>query len=968
MQKLLPSPNLAVALVAAAVSIISCTASTDTDSSPESLAASGEALSEDALAEAATLASERSTGEKTDDQGAREEPGEPSIEEPIVAEPDEPITEPDPPEEGAETTVELADGSGTAPGDETIFTGGDGESLAGGGVPYKQNSDLPPSPARPIDILPTVGNVQQHSHILPARSSRDGRLLADNCQSPYRDVCLRLAKPEVVQVPFSETNVLASTGESALRITSDSLVAKMPGTQLANPRLVHRAVCDASAVQPSACGVNDCYDVTLVAFVAGAATPGGEAEEYELWSFPLHVEVASPKTAGAGIVSVTVPANGTRSPVGKHPRLLEPTISDDGRLLVYHGTASNLMYAVNSDPAIPACRADGWKVLNPVSSMATDPKMAPYPISKHKIRDSEGRELAPGENLMGSYPWIQGNGANLFFSAAHAPFYSKSGKTWVPRYPLVGAPPPSQSETTLVSDNAQRIGLSWFGSWSRGKVLAVDSRLNNADMGMQPNQHRSMNLYSDMPQGVEVGETRIVTINSFERRFAYERNLLPSDPRELVWFVQTDNATDEIPFDDHITDNALIVAPMNASISNQETKYNDGYVDGQGFTATPRFQNAASSRRWNMPAYGTPSGNATGGPRVEPIAAGGIRGKGVFLRQDDAITFKVPAQTAARTTEMADAPWLVHLAVDPRSGLASGTRRLVTYPDGSFVNLVGGAPPKIQVGIGSTTYSVGLPGAIQPAARRFTQLSFVSQKSGANTRVQIFVDGYLLSSILSNKSLLRVKQGNFVLGKSGTTNGVAGWLDDFKVIQDLPSPEVVCNHAYGTLVGTNESAGPRFQRASLYPSASHQAVSALLTPTRTTFARYVCETPFLAEPRQCIDRVRGQKPAPAGNPCVRDAILFPQGPLYANRKRPNTQGNAFCTSCHSAGDPVVSMRPGMALSLGTVNLDQDPRRQPVMSERLLFGNIPLSMFGLTGQVTAPPAGLAIDGYVFGNAP
>src|SRR5699024_1709050 len=99
--------------------------------------------------------------------------------------------------------------------------------------------------------------------------------------------------------------------------------------------------------------------------------------------------------------------SGTRSPMPAAPRMLEPTVSDDGRLLVYHGTGNNLLYSVNTTAA--ACSAAGWKSVAPVASMYGDPDMAAYPIARHPIRDTEGHPLPSNVNVSGAYPWIQGN-------------------------------------------------------------------------------------------------------------------------------------------------------------------------------------------------------------------------------------------------------------------------------------------------------------------------------------------------------------------------------------------------------------------------------------------------------------------------------------------------------------------------------------------------------------------------------
>lgn len=175
--------------------------------------------------------------------------------------------------------------------------------------------------------------------------------------------------------------------------------------------------CDAAGAADAA-GAYDCYDVWIVS--SDAVTPpaaGGfvlERRHLTLW-------VAAPRTADAQIDHWQW---GDAEPLTPTIRGIEPTITADGKLLVFQGHPDNdgeidvLMYTVAGE----ACAAGGWSAPKPISSMHTDAAVVgAYPLAERKLRAADGTPFEPGELFRGAYPWVTADGEAIIFAAAAMP-------------------------------------------------------------------------------------------------------------------------------------------------------------------------------------------------------------------------------------------------------------------------------------------------------------------------------------------------------------------------------------------------------------------------------------------------------------------------------------------------------------------------------------------------------------------
>lgn len=191
------------------------------------------------------------------------------------------------------------------------------------------------------------------------------------------------------------------------------------------------AICEPDATKaPYACdesgaangqGPFDCYDVQLID--SDAVTPAAQGG-FVMRRRHLLLWVASPKTPDATIYKWQLGGTEALSPTLKG---IEPTITRDGKLLVYQGHPANdgtidiLMYTT----AASACAASGWAAPQPISNMHVDPAViGTYPLAERKLKAADGTPFEPNELFHGAYPWLMPDGEAILFAAVPMPCVS----------------------------------------------------------------------------------------------------------------------------------------------------------------------------------------------------------------------------------------------------------------------------------------------------------------------------------------------------------------------------------------------------------------------------------------------------------------------------------------------------------------------------------------------------------------
>lgn len=785
-----------------------------------------------------------------------------------------------------------------------------------------------------------------------------------------------------------------------------------PGLDPAATRTGHHAICDATQEHavpgerpnPFPCGpgdAHDCYAITVIS----ATTAGIGAQ---LWGTPARVEIGAPKTAGAHIVSVELgePVAGAMIPLSVD--WTEPAVTMDGRLLTgrfgliprnwtHPETGEvftrpyDLAYSVLPEDAAP-CDVTGWTAFHPMSHAPYDPAMVGrYGLAAYPFRDTEGNPIPDGEDMGGTYPWVDRRGTNVFMAGVPGRIVEQSET----RYPRRCATPGCESfQENFDWDR----GFMVAGLWTHGKLVHLDAMINNVDwaVGVTPAAHWMVELYrtpSGEPFEVRFGAGRFIDavraaggpyppgythnaniLDSLESLFAYHAATRTITPRDVVWLMNTGVASDEVAFDDFLDLNAFIVSNMQASITQRYGRRGDSlavphhhngqvrrleipvplaerYVLDPDADEEIHLQNAATSLRWRVPAYGLV---AAGTARVEPVALGGVRGRGFWLTGDNAIRYAIDAQPRA----VREADWYFGMFVDPRDA-EGALRTLATFPDGSAIRLVGRASLEYAIG-GRVVHTAALP-----PWTGWTHLAVLA--TDGLRRITLHVDGVAYDRFESDTPLFEPSEGELVIGRaaSGDGPGFRGWIDELVMLAYAPDVEARCNQANGTLVRVVEH--PALAAvAEGHPAWAHDEIAAAagLAPG----ARFACHHGYRR------DYAAHELNVPAGTEPVREAIHFPEGPLRAGAPRPDSTDNAFCATCHEE-----SGRGGLSMAAlaydATTMAEDDRRRQPHQSPRRVFGNVPASWIapgpgpgGPPAALVAPPEGLLIDRWTLPAAP
>ncbi len=873
------------------------------------------------------------------------------------------------------------------------------------GGPAPLTYDPAPQPPSILRDVARVNDEQEWNgpHVPGLRTTMDGRV-ALRVQGGPSTLGFYLFVPEALDEPIL-------TGPSGPRMLASATPLEVTLPPAAEPglyRVGHHTICDPTEEfpvpgerpNPYPCGTdlaNDCYDFTVISSISVPLIT------LYIWGTPVTVEVASPKTAQANIVRVELGTSVRGAEISNSPELAEVAVTMDGRLLTGRLGGANrywtnpqtgeqltrpydLVYSVLPDDADP-CDVTRWTDFHPMTHAPFDPNMTRYGLAAYPFRDSEGELLGDGEDMGGSYPWVDREGANVFMTGVPGVITEQSEEDYPRRCVVEGC------EELEYERDFDR-GFLVAGLWTHGKLVHLDALINNVDwsVGVRPDTHYLVDLYRDDagdPVSVRFGSGRgfdaqipgypgnANILDSFQAMLNHRPAARTITPRDVVWIMNTGVATDEVVFDDFLDPRAYIVSNMQASVTQvredrgrgpattgvpihwngqkRRLGLNLGISNQRSYTIIPgeqvdvHIQNAATSLVLPVPAYGVVE---AGTGRSEPVALGGFYGRGFWLDGDNRIRYATPAQPEPTTDD-----WYVGLFVDPRT-TEGATRALVSFPDGTSVRLVDRQTLQ-YVFNERVEHEVALP----PHDTGWIHLGWHVRRD--HRELTLLVDGFPLDRFEPTRPYFGVPEGELFLGRgpdrrSGDRDaGVRGWVDDFKVLAHAVDAEVACNHAGGTLVQLGgDVLGAQADR---YPAWAHAEVAA--AAGRPEGARYACFHDYSADNAATLASI------PAGTESIRDAIIFPEGPLRAGVPRPDSSSNAFCLSCHSAagigsmGLAALEARPG-------VLLEDDPRRQPHQPPRRVFGNIPAGWIppgsgpGSPAEAfRAPPEGVLIDEWV-----
>ena len=241
--------------------------------------------------------------------------------------------------------------------------------------------------------------------------SFDGRLFIVRTSPGWE---ARILRPQSVVVTPGQPPSLASAFSPSVLIqaaTSEENALAMCESS------TQPIACDPSGA-PSAAGSHRCYN--LVVIDSNAVTP---APNNVLRRRLLRIVVSNPSTAQAAISSFTW-TDSTLTPLTPTLRGIEPTITRDGKLMVWQGHPNNsgaidtLVYSVNQT----ACGVSGWTTPKSIAGMNTDPLVqGRYRLAERPLRDPAGVAYTATQLFYGAYPWIFPDGEAINFTAVNMP-------------------------------------------------------------------------------------------------------------------------------------------------------------------------------------------------------------------------------------------------------------------------------------------------------------------------------------------------------------------------------------------------------------------------------------------------------------------------------------------------------------------------------------------------------------------
>lgn len=860
-------------------------------------------------------------------------------------------------------------------------------------------------------------------HIPSFRTTNDGRvaLVVEGGGTEGGSPRFTLLQPEKMTQAFLNNPADSYTmSKSGFKWLDSYTTASQSSTQFTlNGRGVSHATLWETAPPTSVAG-EDVY--TIKVFATTNWKDANNNPRTQFFVTPIKVFVSNPKTLTAAIRSIVrdTSAPNAGATVGGpaftfNANMFEPVVVGDGRLLVARVGSSSMpwtdengvaraaqgcdivySYYTTGDAADPSL----WTSLMPISHAPYDSRInTKFGFAMAPFRDPEGTLIPDGEDIGGSYPWIDREAKNLFFETVFDMLRYPGTDGWwdKSRYPMAavaeqtpkpGIPDPkTDPNTNKPEDGGKHQGVAFCGLWSHGKIVLIDNMVNDTDYAvgngdsttaaLSGPEQRMVQLYqADAPRSLDgwlrmgygratiqmpLGENDNANIiDSVENIFNYRQYAKPVSHRDVAWHVSVGKQTDELSFDDYLDPDAFIIANMAGLLTfnnlgtggNNFTHQTGWNTSTKTFSNAVKLQNAATapSARWNLPKHGLVRGPG----RLEPAAVGGVHGKGFWMDGTVGLEFTVPAQTFDVTAK----DWYIGLFVDCRTNDDAIERRLITFPDGSTVSLIG-RHQIVYAKAGIVVHRITLPPVLTttPATMwhdllpdtSWAHLAFQVRKKG--TEVDFHLNGLVFNRWQDGyTSLFQVPAGALTLGRpnSTTINGFVGWLDDFKMIAHGVDIETACNHANGTLIGlpSTYTGDWKTKFADRFPSWTHDVITtALKNNGETTYPKYACYYNYLQ------DDMAHRFTIPAGTVSVRQSIHFPEGPLYHDKPRPHSVQNQFCVTCHvtpagGAGNAGLDLD---AITFdNTFNADQDPRRQPMQPNRRIYGTIPAGLIDTTG--------------------
>lgn len=776
-------------------------------------------------------------------------------------------------------------------------------------LPNQQIGNTAPLPERPLifrNIAYAETGYTEHPHIPAYNMSIDGRIVIE---SKFIGKALdfhtfnpeRVGKPPLLSngmdARLQGTNVpLVVEQDKFLSIENKTYKGVAGHPALCDPTDPSAASSSNGKTNPYRCpndSTKDCYDLVLVT----PATISNDPKMIEIIQSNFTAEVTHPKTERAFISRVEIKKNKATGVIFQSPdRLLEVRIGA-GRVLVARNGGDNI-YAAYSK-SLPACELSHWIEsggLKPLSLAYKDPIAREYGFAQYPFRYSDGTQVPDGASVGGTYPWIDSEANNITVTTIGTQNFRK-GKT---RYETKC--PTDEPDCFDGSDSFNNYrGHAIAGLWTRGKMVQIDSLINHMDYGLKgtggAHYSKDLHLYEGDNGWVKLnggrynGDVKVAGsvsnsafFDSTESRFNFWPALRHLSFGDVVWTMSNGRFTDEFVFDVYQNKNTIIASDM-VGLRDREG-YKDGWSNQtNSFSEPVLIQNGATSLDWNIPTSGLFNG------RIEPVAMGGIKGKGLWLGEGHTIEYEMPEQNRSVTDSY------FGIFVD----LRSDKKELPLFALNNNKVLIGRA-------------ALSINGREVKFEKPLSGWAHIGLQTKGEI-LEVLLNGNIIAAL--NHPINFVEKGTLRIGGSEQL----GWIDSLVVQADSQDIESSCNLAMGTILGGDHLP---FAMHSDHINAEVYGVESL-----------GCYTDYSG------DYAANTYELPEGTVALRSKIVFPESTEMATGKpRPDSTKNKFCTSCHSQSD-FAGMGERALVRKQEWTVELDPRRQPSQSPQAAsFGVLP----------------------------
>lgn len=318
------------------------------------------------------------------------------------------------------------------------------------------------------------------------------------------------------------------------------------------------ALCEETP-QPSRCdqggnangnGAYDCYNLVVIDSDAVAPAPNNVMRLRK-----LRVVVRDPRTASAAIDSFTWTQQ-SATPLQTTLRGIEPSVTRDGKLLVWQGVPANngqidnIVYSYNTTP----CALTGWSTPKSITAMFQDNAVkTKYKLAERQLKGADGTLYAPTSVVYAGYPWIFPDGEAVNFTAVPMPC----------RNSMPGAEDPPGC-------GPRRNALSVIGYLTNWQLAHVDGAVN-------PDRENIVRLFFSSPGA---------------KTFAQ----VPMTQGVDVWpfFGSNTSNYSEIIFDDALDGKYSGIWHMNELVTNAGNFDLSRTPDSSGYSNTGRLMGAAA--------------------------------------------------------------------------------------------------------------------------------------------------------------------------------------------------------------------------------------------------------------------------------------------------------------------------------------------------------------------------------------